>query len=155
MKCQKCHATLVEGYPDRFRCGSYITQFGHFQEAGVSGTCISRQRDNLEARVVELEVALMESLTWIKEMADSGDAGFFPVENIEGYKSWKAVLEDHKPPAGAGVQSAWKEVCNQVDRTGEWKDFALRLEKAGNLLAADGATERHVANWEEVRNARP
>ena len=57
MRCQKCHAPLEQGYPDRFRCGSYISYNG-FQEAGVSGTCISRQRDNLEVRVADLEAAL-------------------------------------------------------------------------------------------------
>lgn len=102
-KCPKCQAPLTQGYPDRFRCGSYISYSG-FQEAGASGSCIMRQRDNLEVRVEDLEVALAESIKWIEELVDSGDAGFFPVESVEGYTSWKALLTHRKPTAQVADQ---------------------------------------------------
>ena len=89
MKCQKCHAPLVEGYPDRFRCGSYITQSGHFQEAGVSGACISRQRDNLEVRVVELENLLDLVIKAGDRLSTCADCVVSPSDAIRYLAQWK------------------------------------------------------------------
>jgi hypothetical protein len=53
--CQKCGANSIDWDKQEFRCGSYINYDGNFQE---SGSCIMRQRDQLEFRVKELEATL-------------------------------------------------------------------------------------------------
>jgi hypothetical protein len=96
MTCPKCHASPLDWDKQKFRCGSYINYDGNFQEAGVSGSCIMRQRDQLEFRVEELEAALQGALTWIKDTAEDGDGGYYDVEKDERYIGWKATLEKGK-----------------------------------------------------------
>lgn len=58
MTCPKCHASPLDWDKQKFRCGSHYYHDGSFQEAGVSGSCIMRQRDQLEFRVRQLTEAL-------------------------------------------------------------------------------------------------
>lgn len=88
MRCQKCHAPLEQGYPDRFRCGSYISYRG-FQEAGVSGSCIMRQRDLLEVRVEDLENLLDLVIKAGDRLSACADYVVSPSDAIRYLAQWK------------------------------------------------------------------
>ena len=58
---------------------------------------LAHQNAALRQRIAELEEALKGTMQWIKETADSGDAGFFEAEDVAEYVRARAALESTKP----------------------------------------------------------
>ena len=80
IRCQKCGGTLIwKRTEDGFKVWE--------------DSCGGRGRaEAAELRIQELSEALRACMKWMKDLADSGDAGFFGATDIDEYVKAEALL---------------------------------------------------------------